>query len=247
VHILWPRSGPDTTVDDAALAAHYAYPGELGAPYVRVNFVTSADGAVTVDGRSGGLGSAADRRVFGLLRELADVVLVGAGTVRTEDYRGARRPTRGRATPPPIAVVTGSADLDPGGRLFDDTAVAPLVLTTAAAPAGRRDRLTAAGADVALLDRLDGPALLGELARRGFLRVLCEGGPRLFGDLVAADAVDELCLTVAPVLAAGDAGRICAGPAVAPRGMSLVGALSAGSELLLRYRRDRATAAAPIG
>jgi 5-amino-6-(5-phosphoribosylamino)uracil reductase len=236
MHLL--RPGPEH-VDDAALAAHYAYPDDLAAPYVRVNFVASADGAVTVDGRSGGLGSDADRAVFGMLRELAEVVLVGAGTVRAEDYRGARRPTRGRADPPPIAVVTGSADLDPGARLFTDTRVPPIVLTVSASDADRRDRLAAAGADVVVLDRLDPDALLAELGRRGLHRVLCEGGPSLLGSLQAADAVDELCLTVAPLLAGGDAGRIAVGPAGAPaRPMSLVGALSDHDTLLLRYRRS---------
>jgi 5-amino-6-(5-phosphoribosylamino)uracil reductase len=231
--------GPDdTALDDTALAAHYAYPDGLAAPYVRVNFVSSADGAVSVDGRSGGLGSVADRRVFGMLRELADVVLVGAGTVRTEDYRGARRPTRGRDTPPPIAVVTGSAGLDPESRLFTDTAVPPIVLTLASAPADNRERLAAAGADVVVLERLTPDALLAELARRGLHRVLCEGGPMLFGDLVAADAVDELCLTVAPLLAGGTAGRIAAGPEGGhARPLQLVGALHADGALLLRYRR----------
>src|SRR5919202_5115354 len=112
---LWPP--PLDEVDDAALVAHYAWPDEPG-PYVRVNFVASLDGAVTVEGRSGGLGTAADKTVFRLLRELAEVVLVGAGTVRAENYGGGKRPTRGGATPPPLAVVTGSADLDPASRLF---------------------------------------------------------------------------------------------------------------------------------
>lgn len=236
MHRLLP--GTDT-LDDAALARLYAYPDGLGAPWVRVNFVASVDGAVSVDGRSGGLGSDADRTVFGLLRELAEVVLVGAGTVRTEDYRGARRPTRGRAGPPPIAVVTGSADLDPGARLFTDTRVPPIVLTLATADAARRDRLTDAGAEVVVLDRLTPDALLAELGRRGLHRVLCEGGPSLLGALTAADAVDELCLTVAPLLAGGTAGRIATGPAGAPtRPMSLVGALSEDDTLLLRYRRS---------
>ena len=230
----------DAPLDDAALAAHYAYP-DVDAPYVRVNFVSSLDGAVTVDGVSGGLGSDGDKRVFGMLRELAEVVLVGAGTVRAEDYRGARRPTRGRDTPPPIAVVTGSADLDPASRLFTDTLVAPIVLTLDSAPRERRDRLSAAGADVAVLDRLTPDALLAELGRRGLHRILCEGGPSLHGALQAADAVDELCLTMAPLLAGGTAGRIATGPdGSPPRAMSLVGALTADGSLLLRYRRSEA-------
>jgi len=238
VHRLLPA--PDT-LDDPGLAALYAYPPGLTAPWVRVNFVTSVDGSVTVDGRSGGLGSMHDRRLFGLLRELADVVLVGAETVRAEDYRGVRRPTRGRDTPPPIAVVTGSADLDPAARLFTDTAVPPLVLTLGTASAQRRERLAGAGADVVVLDRLTPDALLIELARRGLHRVLCEGGPSMLGALHAADAVDELCLTVTPLLVGGEAGRIAHGPAGAPpRRMELAGALHADGALLLRYRRPAA-------
>jgi riboflavin biosynthesis pyrimidine reductase len=235
---LLPPAGPSQPLDEAALAAAYAYPDDLAAPFVRINFVASADGAVTVDGRAGGLGSDPDRQVFGLLRRLADVVLVGAGTVRAEDYRGARS-GRGRATPPPIAVVTGSADLDPGARLFTDTTVPPIILTTSASPPQRRERLAAAGGDVAVLDRLTPDTLLAELARRGLHRVLCEGGPTVFGELTAADAVDELCLTVAPLLAPGPAGRISAGSAgAAPRTMALVGALHEDGVLLLRYRRS---------
>lgn len=238
MHPLLPTGPPPPDLDDAALAARYAYPDDLRAPFVRVNFVSSIDGAVTVDGTSGALGSDADRRVFGLLRRLAEVVLVGAGTVRAEDYRGARRPTTGRTAPPPIAVVTGSADLDPAARLFTDTTTAPIVLTTASAPRERRERLSAAGGDVVVLDRLTPDLVLGELARRGLHRVLCEGGPSLLGDLVAADAVDELCLTLAPLLAGGAAGRIAAGPAGTPaRAMMLVDALHADGALLLRYRR----------
>ncbi|MDN5859526.1 MAG: pyrimidine reductase family protein, partial [Pseudonocardia sp.] len=208
-------------------------------PYVRVNFVASTDGAVSVDGRSGGLQSSADRQVFGLLRRLAEVVLVGAGTARAENYGGARRPTRGHDAPPPIAVVTGSADLDPGSRLFTDTTVAPIVLTTARAPAERRAAISGVGGEVVLLNRLTPQEVLAELDRRGLRRVLCEGGPTLFGDLIAAGAVDELCLTVAPLVAGGTAGRIARGPAgAAARPLALVGVIrDDDGTLLLRYRR----------
>jgi riboflavin biosynthesis pyrimidine reductase len=236
---LWPPPLLDE-VDDATLAAHYAWP-EAAAASVRVNFVASLDGAVTVEGRSGGLGTAADKAVFRVLRELAEVVLVGAGTVRAENYGGARRPTRGRETPPPIAVVTGSADLDPGSRLFTDTTVPPLVLTLESAPVDRRKALSAAGGEVVVLPRLTPDALLAELSARGLNRVLCEGGPVLFGALQAADAVDELCLTLSPVLAAGEAGRIAYGPpGTPPRAMTLVGALHADDTVLLHYRRSPA-------
>jgi riboflavin biosynthesis pyrimidine reductase len=238
VQRLLPAPAALDDLDDAALAAHYAYPEDLAAPIVRVNFVASIDGAVSVEGRSGGLGSAADRRVFGLLRELADVILVGAGTARSENYGGARKPTRGTQDPPPIVVVTGSAALDPGGRLFTDARVPPVVLTLESAPAQRRAALAEAGGEVVALERLTPDLVLGELAHRGLHRVLCEGGPGLFGELHAADAVDELCLTVAPLLAGGAAGRITRGLAGAhARPMTLVGALHEDGVLLLRYRR----------
>lgn len=247
------RLRPDPPdLDDAALLAAYAYPEDLATPWVRVNFVASADGAVSVDGHSAGLGTPADKRVFGVLRRLAEVVLVGAGTVRAEDYGGARRATHGRDTPPPIAVVTGSAELDPGARLFTDTAVAPVVLTTAAATAHRRQALADAGADVAVLPDLAPATLLGELDRRGLRRVLCEGGPRLHGEMIAADAVDELCLTVSPLLAGGEAGRIAVAPRRPPgdepsgHALSLVHTLHEDETLLLRYARTR-DGTSPIG
>jgi 5-amino-6-(5-phosphoribosylamino)uracil reductase len=238
VQRLLPAPATLDELDDSALAAHYAYPDDLVAPYVRVNFVASLDGAVSVEGRSGGLGSAPDRRVFGLLRELADVILVGAGTVRSENYGGARKPTRGKQDPPPIAVVTGSASLEPASRLFTDARVPPLVLTLESAPEQRRAALAEAGGEVVALERLTPDLVLAELARRGLQRVLCEGGPGLFGDFHAADAVDELCLTVAPLLAGGAAGRIAHGQEGAhARPMTLVGALHEDGVLLLRYRR----------
>lgn len=177
--------------------------------HVRVNFASSADGAVTVDGKSRGLSSDADREVFHVLRSLADVVLVGAGTARAEGYGGARA-TDGHI--PPIAVVSRSLDLDSASRLFTDTEVAPIVITCADAPADRRKALAdVAEVLVAGQDDVDVRAALDQLADRGRKRVICEGGPHLFGWLAAAQAFDELCLTVAPLLAGGRAGRIVAG------------------------------------
>lgn len=239
-----PGTGPADDPDDGSpawLAARYPHPpepdpGAPARPWVRANMVSSLDGAVEVEGRSAGLASAPDRRVFGLLRRRADVILVGAGTVRAEDYRGARR-GEGDGPPPPVAVVTGSADLDPGARLFTDTRVAPIVLTTDAAPPARRSALTAAGADVAVLAGLDPRSLLAEIGRRGLHRVLCEGGPTLLGALVAADALDELCLTLSPLLVAGRAGRTAVSDPAPARSMQLAGALEEDGSLLLRYTR----------
>ncbi|MEU2252150.1 pyrimidine reductase family protein [Nocardia xishanensis] len=205
------------------LAELYAYPLQLDAPWVRANFVASIDGAATSDDVTAGLGTPADKTVFMLLRELADVVLVGAGTVRTENYGGARTSaTRRRAlydrglgghrdgAPPPIAVVTASAALEPGCRLFTDTAVPPLIITTSTAPADRKQALAEAGGVVIEAGgvAVTPKGLLAALAERGLTRVLCEGGPHLFGELLEADAIDELCLTTAPVLVGGTARRI---------------------------------------
>jgi 5-amino-6-(5-phosphoribosylamino)uracil reductase len=228
--IQFTALGPDD------LVRLYAYPARLESPWIRVNFITSLDGAATVDGRSGSLGGAADRTVFAILRDLADVIVVGAGTARAENYGGARTDTHRRirlhhhglggaadGTPPPIAVVTASAALDPASRLLTDTARPPLILTTAAAPAARKRALTEAGAEIVEAGdtTVTATGIGAALAARGLLRVLCEGGPSLFGDLIAAGAADELCLTVSPQLVAGTAGRIAVSPTALPTPMTL--------------------------
>ncbi|WP_280347439.1 pyrimidine reductase family protein [Nocardia neocaledoniensis] len=210
-------------LDDDALARCYAYPRQLDRPWVRANFVNSVDGAFTVDGVSAGLGTDADHRVFTLLRELAEVIVVGAGTVRAENYGGAHPdPARRRAhfqhgiggsaegTPPPIAVVTASARLDPAAKLFTDAEVAPLIITTAHADAESVAALARAGAEVVVAGEaaIMPAAIPRVLAERGLQRVLCEGGPHLFGQLAEADLVDELCLTTSPRLVGGAGGRI---------------------------------------
>ena len=210
MHLLYPpqpaRCLP-TSLDDAALARLYGYPTDRGSA-VRGNMVGSLDGAATVDGLSGGLSSPADRRIFWLLRGLADVILVGAGTARSEGYR----PTRGthswaalglrdgRPSAPPLALVSRSLDLDPAAPLI---AQAPadartIVITCAASPADRRAAL-AGVADVIVAgdDSVDLKAALSALAARGLARVLCEGGPRLLSDVIAGGparrAVPDAC------------------------------------------------------
>ncbi|MEE2033225.1 pyrimidine reductase family protein [Rhodococcus chondri] len=210
------------TIDDAGLRALYAYPAELTRPWMRINFVSSLDGAVAVEGRSGALGTPADKKVFGLLRELADVIVVGAGTVRSENYGGARtsealrerRAASGLAPVPPIVVVTASGDLDSDLRVFTDTTIPPVVFTTDRAPKSKLRALEQAGADVRVIadHEIDGTALLTAIEDAGWKRVLCEGGPRLFGRMIVDGVVDDLCLTWAPVLAAGAEGRIATAP-----------------------------------
>ncbi len=219
-------------LDDERLLDAYS----PGAPeWLRVNFVSSADGAATGgDGLSAGLGDEADARVFALLRRLADVVLVGAGTVRAEGYGAMRLPepdaawreAHGLAPHPVFAIVSGALDLDPASPIFVDAPVPPIVIT---APGG----VFAGEADV--IDTLDLAAAVAALRSRGLARVHCEGGPRLFGSLLEAGLVDELCLTVSPLLQGGDARRIVAGGLGHPVPLELAHVLSSGSTLLLRY------------
>src|SRR5690606_15464855 len=174
--------------DDALIAV-------LREPVLRVNFVSSVDGAATRDGLSGGLGDAADRRYFELLRRVADVVLVGAGTVRAEGYGPMRvsdasvawREAHGLTPHPVFAIVSGSLDLDPASRIFTEAPIRPIVVTTP----GRDVAPFAEIADVVesgVGERIDAAAAIEALRARGLSRILCEGGPHLFCSLIAADA-----------------------------------------------------------
>jgi 5-amino-6-(5-phosphoribosylamino)uracil reductase len=244
---------PGEIVDDHALEDLYAYPAGLTEPFVQVNFVASADGAATVSGRSRGLSSPADKKVFALGRDLADVVLVGAGTALAEGYAGVRRTelrasrrTRlGLSDVPPIAVVSGRGSVPPSSPLITATTVPPIVITAEASPLPWRKEVADAGADVVVAgdERVDAALALSALADRGLLRVCCEGGPMLFADLISAGLVDQLCLTVSPMLAGAGAVRVATGlPASAPMDLSLESVLSDEGFLMLRYRR-----AAPRG
>lgn len=237
---LFPDPAED--LDDDALLAEYAFP-EHG-PWLRVNFISSLDGAATRDGRSGGLGDDADRRIFGLLRRPADAVLVAAGTVRAEGYDAMRlddaavrwREENGRPPHPVFALVTRRLDLDPSSPVFADAPVRPIVYTVEGAPRDRRvalervaDVVTAGSVDVDL--RL----VREDLACRGLPRIHSEGGPSLFGAGIVSGAIDELCLTIAPSVDGGGAPRIADGSRAAPTAMRLATTLRSGDELLLRY------------
>ena len=244
---LLPAPSGEMTDDD--LLAAYEVPAG-GDPHVRVNFVASADGAAWLDGRSGGLSSPADKRVFALLRDLADVVLVGAGTIRTEGYsypdfgaeRRARRRALGLAELPTFAVVSGSLDLDADSGLFAGAPVRTIVLTGAAAPPDRRAALAQVADVVIAGDRhVDLARAVDALAARGLTRILSEGGPALLGGLVAAGRLDELCLTVSPLLAGPGAGRIVAGAGHPPVTLSILGLLTEDNSLFTRYAVGRPT------
>jgi riboflavin biosynthesis pyrimidine reductase len=204
-------------------------PTAAGRPAVRMNMISSVDGATAVSGVSGGLGSLADKRVFAVLRSLADVVLVGAGTVRAENY--------GPATVP-IAVVTRSAQLDWQSRFFTEPKTRPIVVTVEDAPAENRAH-AAEVADVVLAGKesVDLERALDALAERGARNVLAEGGPTLNGQLALAGVLDEVCLTFSPKLAAGHARRILDGPPLpTPAELQLRSVCEDEGYLFLRYR-----------
>lgn len=199
-------------LDDAALVEAYRRPPGRT---LRVNFVASLDGAVTVGGRSEGLGSPGDKRIFGVLRALSDAVLVGHGTSSAEGYRpltadstvGRLRAGLGRPRTAPVVVVSRRASLAPGSRLVTG-AVSPTVLVTCeASDPGRRNALAAAGVEVLVCgeEDVDLPLALDRLAEVGIEQVLCEGGPQLFRAALAAAVVDELDLSIAPALVGGEA------------------------------------------
>lgn len=211
--------------------------------------VSTLDGAAQHDGRSQPISCPADMRIFGTLRALADVVLVGAETVRKEGYHpararaefAARREAAGQGPAPAIAVVTAGLGLDFSLPLFTSPLVPTLVLTGAAAPRDRIAEAENAGARVVIAG--DGPGVdparaVRALAEHGYTRLLTEGGPRLLGQFVAAGVLDELCLTLSPMLTAGTAQRIAGGPGVEmPRRFSLGSLLEEDGFLFGRYGR----------
>jgi riboflavin biosynthesis pyrimidine reductase len=218
--------GHSGTMDSEALALAYAYPNlSSGQIWVRANFIATLDGAAAgEDGRSGSLGNGADRDVFNLMRALSDVVLVGAGTARTEGYRRVkvRAPwpylRKGRPTHPSIAVFSRSGDVPPGLSKARDDAGEVLLVTCKRAGAEALDVARSTLGDdhviVAGDESVDLVAAVDHLADRGLCRVLCEGGPHLMRDLTATGRLDELCLTIAPTLVGGDHPRITAGDPV---------------------------------
>lgn len=235
------------------LRAAYALPDRT-LPRVRMNFVSSIDGAVSVEGRSGGLGGDGDRRLMQVLRSLSDVVLIGARTVLVEGYGGTSlepvdaswRESHGLPAQPRLAVLSRALSVGPEHPFFTEAITRPIVVTCEAAPAERREAL-AAVADVLVCgdDDVDLAEVLRAFAERGLSQVLCEGGPHLFGALAEADLVGEVCLTLSPVLVGGDVGRILRGVPEREHPMELVHALSDDDGFVfLRYRAAATSGAA---
>ena len=206
----------DGDLDDARLRLLYTPPR---LPWLRVNMISTVDGAATgAGGKSGDINNAADKRVFDTLRSLADVIVVGAGTARVEGYGEASAPT---------AVVSRRGDVPPGLR---DAPTGKVLLVTCAGAAGLAESRAILGDEQVIVvgdDAVDLASMRAELLRRGFRNLLSEGGPHLLADMLRAGVVDEVCVTVVPLLVGGPHPRITAG-----------GAMDVGLELVLLLEND---------
>jgi riboflavin biosynthesis pyrimidine reductase len=215
-------------------------------PWVLLDMISSADGATHIDGTSGALGSEGDHKVFRAIRAVADVILVAAGTVRSENYRPVRasddvrraRVARGQTPVARLAILSRHLDFDFGSDLFTSDHP-PLLLTTSAAPASALRRAEAI-TEVVRFDgeRVDLAAAVRALGERGARIVLAEGGPTLNGQLHDAGILDELCLTLSPMLVGTDAARVIDGAALRVQRLSLARVLEEDGWLFLRYVRD---------
>jgi riboflavin biosynthesis pyrimidine reductase len=217
---LFPTDEPrDVTVREAYDVAR---PRPTDRPWVALCMVASLDGSTVVDHRSGGLSSRADQEVLSTLRSLADVVIVGAGTVRAERYGPPKKPGQR------IGVVSRRGDLDPNLALF--TSGAGFLILPEDAPVVSVDSIRAG------IGRLDLVAALGQLDADV---VQAEGGPGLNGALLDADVIDELNLTISPQLAGGDGPRITTRAHAASHRMRLAHVLEDDGFLFTRSLRDR--------
>jgi riboflavin biosynthesis pyrimidine reductase len=238
---LYPETG---SVDDLLALVLGPSRAASGHPWVLINMVASVDGATTVNGRSKGLGDDDDLAMFKALRTVPDVILVGAGTARAEDYgpvrldgeRIERRRAMGMEDLPRLAVVTGRLDLDPAAKLFSRPETPPVILTGPGANPDRRRALESV-AEIVVLEELSAEAVLSHF---GSGVILCEGGPALNSQLAAAGMIDEVNLTIAPLIVGGVSKRIVEGvPAEVPLEMSLDRIVAGDRSLFFRFLSRR--------
>jgi len=236
-------AGPDATAPELLAEVRPRERAPEDRPFVFVNMVSTLDGRAQVRGRTGELGDDADLEMLLALRALADAVLIGTGTLRAEGYarlvgseeRRARREAAGLAADPVAVLLSRGLDLPWEAGLFA-AAEQPVLVYTAAGAEGEPPE-TAAPVEVVRLPAATPAAAFADLRRRGIAALLCEGGPTLNSALLGARLVDELFLTLAPVLTGEeDAIRIVEGGEL-PEALRArpVWVLRARGELFLRY------------
>lgn len=213
--------------------------------WVTTNMVMTLDGAYADQGRSGGISSDADHRLFIANRSLADAILVGASTARAERYRRPRvgeaaaevRRLRGQEPEPRVVMTSRRLGLPPDLGLLDGRDPRPILahpldVDTSGAPEGVELLAVGQGS-------VDFSELLGRLARRGMRRIVCEGGPGILGQLAEADLIDEFLLTLSPRLVGGDDVGLLSGARPDAATFALHRAHVAEDHLMLAYRRTR--------
>lgn len=238
--------GTGQEISDVLGMAMSGRPTGSDRPWVMLNMVTSVDGAIEIGGGTTALSDADDRALFKALRAVPDAILVGAGTVRAEDYRPVTldperveaRVSAGLAQYPRLVIVTGSLDLDPTARVFSDPESMPIILTSSEVEPNRIEMFTGLAEVVPLPGNstIEGQEIVNALA--GYGVILCEGGPSLNGALFAADLVDEINWTIAPVMVSGESARMNVGPPLnPPTKLRLDRILQGDRSLFLRYIR----------
>jgi len=242
MRLLFPSAADP--VDPAVVYADL--PTANGRPSVRLNMIVSVDGGTSWNGVSGALGGPADKALFAILRSLTDVVLVASGTMRAENYGPVVMPEhtqqarhdRGQAPVPAVAVVSSSCRFDWSSPFFTAATSRPYIVTVDSADAASREQASEfAEVIVAGADTVDLRRAVEELGTRGARTILAEGGPTLNGELAKDRLLDELCVTLAPLLASGDSKRFIAGSALAELAqLELQSICEEENYLFLRYR-----------
>jgi riboflavin biosynthesis pyrimidine reductase len=242
MRMLFPE--PVEAVDTGTVYADV--PHSDGRPSVRLNMIVSVDGGTSWNGVSGALGGSVDKALFSVLRSFADVVLVASATMRGEQYGPAvlgskiqdTRRERGQTPVPKIAVVSRTCQFDWRTPFFTAAKERPMVITVSSTAEADRNR-AAEVAEVIIAGEVDVdlPRAIAELGSRGAKSVLAEGGPTLNGELARDGLLDELCVTLSPLLAGGDAKRIIAGSALDNlEPLELCSICEEDNYLFLRYR-----------
>ena len=246
MRVLLPEPGETTIAEQ--LADYNPGQDEAGGelPFLALNFVTTLDGHAAIDGRAAPIGSDTDLRMLLALRSRFGAVMVGAESLRAEPYGRlisdadirARRERRGLSHDPLAVILTASMDLPWDASLFTCGGGRIAIFTGSDREAPETATSLRVVRDAAGGDRVEIREVLRHLRQeRGVRSVMCEGGPHVFGQLAAADLVDELFLTFAPKLTGGNEPRILEGELPEVRDMELVWLLEEDGELFARYRR----------